>query len=197
MLGFSSTAGYARYEQAKVMGDDAIPIVIVQKLLPLFVNRGTPSITTDEMLSVAGPSGASLKKSVVDNQSVKIEADAVRVKCRVRPDSYSPQKPLSDLGVSSVVPSMTVPVESQFVAVVEEAMGPFKVGAQLHCVEASEWTTSGLRGRQVVVWIRYGNTDLWECAVALNTPSGLVRLDNNKPCVGTVIGAVIGVYTRQ
>lgn len=187
--GYSSTNGYIQYEY-EAQGEKLIPYKLVKRLLPLFVGRGTPPVTEDELISISEartlrvdapstPTGIvpSLGRSGLLVVRFRVEAgvflDAGAAGSRV-------------YGESPIAPAMEIEASAQFAAVIPD--DPKRT--VLHCVKPTHVGADWRKGRRCVCTVARGNSGLVE--VVLRT------YDEHGDVPGaTPVGVVIGAYSRE
>lgn len=187
--GYSSTNGYIQYEY-DAQADKLIPYRLVKKLLPLFVGRGTPPVTEDELIAItevrtlrvdaaATPVGVvpSLSRSGLLVVRYRVEAgvylDATAAGSRV-------------YGESPIAPAMEIEASAQFAAVIPDDAKR----TVLHCVKPAHVGQQWRKGRRCVCTVPRGNSGLVE--VVLRT------YDEDGEVSGAIpVGVVIGAYSRE
>lgn len=199
-LGYESPAGYHRYEREAKQGDDVIPLDIVRRLIPLFVGRGHPAITNEDMMLLTDV-GSSFPRAVVSGYFTpqrSTNGAGMPVRFRVEPGVYTKVGQEARNGQGAVCHSPLYTQDKQFVAVVRLADGPwYAIGDQLHCVEETEFSPASKRGRRAVVSAPYKGGELVEVVTAeISEDGGLVGHDGQS-VDGTVLGVVIGFYRAE
>lgn len=183
-LGYASPAGYFKHEQEIHQGDRPIAESKVQRMVPLFLGRGTPPITAEEIWALTEKSEVPKQVKTTDEKGLLI------IRYRVEPGTFTRRGPmLRMLGASRLSPSNEYDTAKQFVAIDVN-------GDQLHCVEGVEVED----GKRCVLAVAYDTTELVEIVVAeaaihkggivFVTPEGV-------PVNGEVLGVVVGSYVKE
>lgn len=225
-FGWAGPSNYRRYEEPIKNPERPIPEHIVKKLFGLFVGRGHPPITHDEVASL-GPNSDGIKNTSTSVQIVSGTRNSgysarqvvmsashgnkgglpVRVRAErgvyVEPDIAS-----RDFGDSNVLPNSLLPLEAQFcVAVVDDHAEGFGYpkGTALHCCFPGEFGSDVLTGKKVVMWVPRAATGLGEMVVTKFKAKGEGN-DNaewvcedalGKDIKGRPIGIVVGSLRRE
>lgn len=182
---YASTSGYNQYE-LEPHGEKLIPYKLVKQLLPLFVGKGSPPITGDELIEIT------------EARSIKLDlprpADTVAgnrllvVRYRVEPGVYIEKTAAGtkSYGEAGIAPAFDVEANAQFAAVVAD--DPKRT--ILHCVKPAQVGAGSRKGRSVVCLVPRGNSDLVE--VLLKTYD-----DKGEVPGATPVGVIIGRYSRE
>ncbi len=189
-LGYASTNGYIQYEYEK-HGDKLIPYKIVKGLLPLLVGRGTPPVTTDELISISEARSlrADTAPTAMTPASVApVAGQLLPVRYRVEAGVYLEQAVAGTkaYGAAPVAVASDVEAQAQFAAVVAD--DPRRT--VLHCVLPAHVGSALRAGRRAIALRPRGVSDLVEVV------SVTLDKDGESPGGERVVGVVIGVYAR-
>lgn len=187
-VGYASTNGYITHEYEK-WGDKPIPAKLVEKLIPLMVGRGSPPITTDELISISDvrriralvPRQQSTPQSHVPNGPL------VLVRYRVERGVYvdKDELPRRSFGHAPFVPSAMYDSAVQFAAVVAD-----DPGLVLHCVDPDQVPADRRQNRRCVYLSERANTGLYEVLLGTFNEAG-------EAPKGELVGVVIGAYSPE
>lgn len=198
LCGYKSTNGYIRFEY-EAQGNKLIPYSLVRKLLPLFVGKGTPPITADELIAIteARTIGADAKLlaqapappvtpgALVERGTV---GPLLHITYRVEPGVFLEASLAGTkvYGESNIAPAFDVDARAQFCAVVSD--DPKRT--VLHCVKPDQFGKSSRAGKRCVCMVPRGNSGLVEVVLSAYDADG-------EAPAGTVVGVVIGSYVRE
>jgi len=196
-LQFESPNAYHRYERKKETGDNPIPLDIVRRLIPILVGRGNPTITADEVMSLADTSG--LTNDVIEQHFKRPSAGTLPIRCRIEPGIFvrSGAEYARGNGGSVIGPSFQYDTNAQFVAVVRGATKWYLPGDQVHCVEPSRFSGPKRIGRRAVVAAAFEKGALVEITVAEIGEGDRLTCPDGKDVVGRILGIVIGAYRQE
>ena len=194
-LGYASAAGYLRYEQPTFAKDNPIPYDIVKRLIPMFVGRGNPPITAEEMLLLTDVRNipAPVERAF---SSIVSEADGLlAVKYRIERGVYIRMSSSRSYGASKIGASKMYAAEDQFAAALVEASDGLPQGTQFHCVLPTRFTQALLHNRRVIVGVKESD-DLVEVRLG-KMQSGKAFASNGMPLDGELLGVVVGSYVPE
>jgi transcriptional regulator with XRE-family HTH domain len=197
-LGYASTNGYIKYEYEE-QGDRLIPYRVIRGVMPLFVGRGTPPITADELISISeartlkqDAAGISTPPSVVQFPPQQpTSGKFLTIRFRVEAGVYvdAPLAGTRTYGEAPMGYAFDFVAESQFAALL---VGNGNGGKTVfHCVTPDQIGPAQRRNRRAIVLRPRGASDLVEVTLAtLNT-------EGEPPAGERIVGLVIGVYSRE
>lgn len=184
-LEYASTSGFSSFLNPK-MGDKPIPFKLIQKLIPLLQGRGTPPITSDELLAVSEV--RSLRPpSSPEATGIRPVPNELRVRYRVEPGVFMDMSIINRkvYGSSGLVAINDYPAASQFAVTVADDPR----STTLLCVEPDKVSVLQRSGRRCVVMVEREKTGLAEIT--------LQKCDDEGRVNGTMLGVVIGAFTRE
>lgn len=209
---------YNRYEDVSKIGSRKIRYVIVEKLLPFFVGRGSPAITEDELIPLAAQPRAEAPKNMAATwrssamQGVVApifgrgeKAHLLTVEYRAEKGVYMDDETVEarSFGTSNIGATSDYKDSEQIVVLVADnhAGAAYVQGAQLHCVRPTAFSPKELVGRRVAVKVAMKDFGLAEIMVgqvqsATGNSVTVVAADGTK-LDGEVLGVVIGQYFRE
>jgi hypothetical protein len=185
-LDYASTSGFSSFLNPK-MGDKPIPFKLIQKLIPLLQGRGTPPITSDELLGVSEVRSLRPPASPLEAQGIRAVPNELRIRYRVEPGVFMDTGMLSRkvYGPSGLVAINEYPAQNQFAVLVADDPKT----TTLLCVEPDKVPILMRRGRRCVTMVEREKTGLAEIVLAECDEDGRVH--------GTILGVVVGVFTRE
>lgn len=188
--GYKSTNGYITHEYDK-WGDKPIPSTLVEKLIPLMVGRGSPPITTDELIGISDVRRIRAlvpRPAHTTHQSPAQSGPFLTVRYRAERGTYvdKAELPKRSFGTAPFGPSVMYDMSAQFAVVVAD-----EPGVVLHCVDP-EQVPQGMRtARRCVYLLERGHTGLYEVLFGSCGPSG------EDPKGSEVVGIVVGAYCQE
>lgn len=207
IAGYKSASGYLRYEnpEDKDKVDGLIPYHVIQQLMPLFVGKGYPPVTHDELLAISDVKSvpadvkASLGQLPRDMADSFVSSRGLPIRYRVEKGVYvdlSQREHVEDEGTSPILASLEFPQSSQFVVSVSSLRGVL-----LHCVEPGEVSVARATGKRAVIAAERGNTGLVEIVLGRTVKADdvlwVVESTDGKKYSGKPIGVVIWAYSRE
>jgi hypothetical protein len=214
-LGWAGPSNYKRYEEPVKNPEKPIPEHIVKKLFPLFVGRGMPPITHDEVAQL-GPTSSGVQYSVGSRNSgystspivlttAHGKNDLLTVRVRAERGVYVKSDiSAADFGSSSMMADRQWPIEAQFcVAVMDDHAEGFGYprGTALHCCFPTEFGAEMLFGKKVVMWLQHDRSGLGEMVVTKfksNDNEEWVCEDAlGKDVKGKPIGVIVAALKRE
>lgn len=190
-LVFRSPSSYAKYENGE-RGEKPIPPKIIDALIPLFVGRGSPQITADEVMAlgrskydihlavVTGPMPNSGYLSGVQlSSATQSKVGSLPVRARAERGAFMEESiAAKDYGPSPIagLADIAVPIEAQFCMLVvddhAEKLG-YPSGTALHCCFPDQCGPAGPpKGKKVGVWLQRRNSDLGEMLIGVFEKQG-------------------------
>jgi transcriptional regulator with XRE-family HTH domain len=191
VLGYKSAPGYYAYEQERTQRDKPIPYDVIKRLMPVLRGKGTPPITSEDLMDLTASSDRPKDRhdviSIVEKQIQRELIGTnhfVPVRLRIESGTYMDSKqPVKLLGPSRIGYSPEYTQDSQFVALLSYAHGEFDAGTQLHCATLSEFSVQSAVARTHVVSIRFDGTPLVSYAVVDGR-----NVTSDMQTVGVIIG---------
>lgn len=198
-------SSYHKYERAAAQKERPIPPHVVQRLLPLFVGKGQPPITAEEVMELTDFHTVLPRTVVAQYLSPTVDdgKGLLLVRYRVEAGVFVDEADTSrHYGAAIVGVSREYDAGKQFVAVCPDGGGKwYPKGTQLHCVNPTEFAQAALGGRRVIIAVPYKHGDLAQIAMAEVTnamPDKFAMIGSDGvPVSGKVIGVVIGAYIRE
>ena len=203
---YKSASGYLRWEnpEKKEHQDRLIPYHVVQQLLPIFVGKGHPPVTHDEMLAISDAKSipADIRASF---GAVSKEYGEAFQASRGMPIRFTVQKGVyvdlnerqdNESATSPMLPSLEFASAAQFVVSLGQSRGTL-----LHCVEPDQISHARVVGKRVLVGVERNATGLYEKvlgrAISVESENWRVETADGRTVVGKPLAVVIWSYVRE
>lgn len=208
------------YENAKRMRNRKLPMKVIKPMLTLMVGRGTPRVTSDELIALSDIESIEEVRAtalpVQHNDTKRTQnltgvfqqngtaPTLLKVRYRIEKSVYLSSDMIADrnLGMGPIAMSIDFRSEQSCGVVGDEDGGAeYPVGTVLHLVEPSEFVQHQLVGRKVVVNHMNTAINLGEVRLArvMSIQGNQVKMNTlrGEPIDGDILGVVVGKYARE